>query len=399
MKIGMLTDVYKPVINGITNFISLCKATMEAAGHQVFVFTFGQLDYHDEEARIVRSPAVPLSDTGYYFSLMYSRPAREQLREMDILHVHHPFMSGRLAIQYGRQFNLPVVYTNHTRYDLYAQAYLPLIPPALTHAALETFMPSFATLCDLVLAPSAGVKRVLQELGVEKEIVVVPNGIDLERLSQPATRISRAALGVPDDATLLMYCGRLGPEKNLDFLLKAFAGAAVAVPDAHLVLVGGGPEEQELRERAVNMPRVTLTGEVVYDEVPGYLAAADIFVTPSVTEVHPLSVIEALAAGLPVLGIHSPGISDTVRHALDGYLTAHDLPSYTAMLVRMLLEPERRAEMAATARQRSQQYDIRATVSTLLAQYERLISEAKLRPPKEKLWQTLAREVQQVLGE
>ncbi len=68
MKIGMLTDVYKPVINGITNSIALCKREMEAAGHQVYVFTFGHDDYQDTESHVVRSTAIPLSDTGYHLA-------------------------------------------------------------------------------------------------------------------------------------------------------------------------------------------------------------------------------------------------------------------------------------------------------------------------------------------
>jgi len=395
----MLTDVYKPVINGITNFISLVKRAMEAAGHQVYVFTFGRQDYIDDEPGIIRSPAVPLSDTGYYFNLVYSRQAREKLQEMDILHTHHPFISGRLATRYGRQSNLPVVFTNHTRYDLYAQAYLPLAPPALTNMALEAFMPSFTTLCDLVIAPSAGIKQVMLDLGIKKEIVVIPNGIDLSQPSSPARPVTRTELGIPDSAIVLIYCGRMGPEKNLDFLLQAFGGATQAVPNTCLLLVGGGPTEKSLREQAAQAPGVRFVGEVGYDNVPAYLSIGDVFVTASVTEVHPLSVIEALAAGLPVLGIHSPGVSDTVRDGIDGYLTNHDLAAFTAMMVRLLLEPERRTTMAANARERSKVYDIRATAATLLTHYERLIVEVQTRPPKEKLWQTLAREVQQVFGE
>jgi glycosyltransferase involved in cell wall biosynthesis len=138
---------------------------------------------------------------------------------------------------------------------------------------------------------------------------------------------------------------------------------------------------------------------VPYEEVPAYLALADFFVTASVTEVHPLSVIEALAAGLPVLGIHSPGISDTVRDTVDGFLTTHDLASFTAVMVRLLLQPELRAPMAANARERSRNYDIRISVSTLLDHYRRLVAEIQARPPTEKLWEALLQEVRQVLGE
>ncbi len=399
MKIGMLTDCYRPVINGITHFICLCKREMEAAGHQVWIFTYGDQDSADAEQGVVRSPGIPLADSGYYFSLTYSRQAREKLSEMDVLHAHHPFFSGRMAVRYGRRLNLPIVFTNHTRYDLYAQAYLPAVPPVLTGYYLESYMPAFARRCDLMIAPSAGLKQVLLEMGVDQEIAVIPNGIDLEPLYHPATAVSRRELDIPDDATVLIYCGRLGPEKNVDLLLQAFAGAAQAVPSAYLVLVGGGPAESSIQEQAEQLSRVRCVGQVPYEEVPAYLALADLFATASVTEVHPLSVIEALAAGLPVLGIHSPGISDTVRDTVDGFLTTHDLASFTALMVRLLLQPELRAAMAANARERSSYYDIRTCTATLLDHYRCLVDDARTRSPREELWETLVQEVRQVLGE
>lgn len=399
MRIGMLTDVYKPVINGVTNSVALCKREMERIGHDVFVFTFGHQDYLDDEPGVIRSPALPLSDTGYHLGLLYSRQARATLQEMDILHAHHPFFSGRLATRYGHQLNLPIVFTNHTRYDLHAQAYLPFLLPSLTHLALEALMPAFTALCDLVVAPSEGLRQIANGWGVQDKVAVIPNGVDLDRFRDPPIPLSRRELNIPDDAILLVYCGRLGPEKNLAFLLNAFAGAVQAVPSAFLLLIGGGPEERELRKRAAAIPHVSFAGPVAYHDVPRYLAVGDVFATASVSEVHPLSVIEALAAGLPVLGIRSPGISDSVTHGVDGYLTGHDLAAYTAMMVRLLLEPDRRLGMAAEARDRSSRYDIRLTAASLITHYERLIAEAKTRPPKAKLWETLAREVQQVLGE
>jgi glycosyltransferase involved in cell wall biosynthesis len=399
MKIGMLTEMYKPVINGVTNSVALCKREMEAAGHQVTIFTLGHQDYVDDEPRVIRSPAIPLSDSGYHLGLVYSRQAREKLPEMDILHAHHPFISGRMAIRYGRQFNLPIVFTNHTRYDLYAQAYLPLLPPTLTAMASESYMAAFTTLCDLVVAPSEGLKQVALGWGVKGKVVVVPNGVDLDRLYSPSKQIPRAQLNIPDEASVLIYCGRLGPEKNLDFLLQAFKGAVSAVPEAFLLLIGGGSEEEALREKAAEIHRVRFAGPVDYDDVPAYLAIGDIFVTASVTEVHPLSVIEALAVGLPVLGIRSPGISDTVRDGVDGHLTDHELAAFTAMMVRTLLEPARWQSMAVQARERSKVYDARTTANTLLSHYEQLIIQVRARPPKAKLWETLTHKVQQVLGE
>ena len=71
MKIGMMADTYKPYVSGVTNYIALNKQALEAAGHEVYVFTFGDLEYKDDEQRILRSPGLPLADTGFYLSLRY----------------------------------------------------------------------------------------------------------------------------------------------------------------------------------------------------------------------------------------------------------------------------------------------------------------------------------------
>ena len=118
MRIGMMTDVYKPHISGITNYISLNKRFLEKEGHQVFIFTFSDEDYQDDESNVIRSPGLPLLDTGYFFNINYRREARALLRTMDVVHVHHPFLSGSLALRYCRPRGTPIVFTNHTRYDL-----------------------------------------------------------------------------------------------------------------------------------------------------------------------------------------------------------------------------------------------------------------------------------------
>src|SRR5690606_41755142 len=99
MKIGMMVDSYKPYISGITNYVEVNKEYLEKMGHEVFVFTFGDLDYKDNETNIIRSPGLPLGDSGCYLSLRYSRAASNLLQTMDVVHVHQPFLSRRLALR------------------------------------------------------------------------------------------------------------------------------------------------------------------------------------------------------------------------------------------------------------------------------------------------------------
>jgi len=380
MRIGLMMDLYKPHISGVTNYVALHKRVLEGQGHTVYVFTFGGEDFVDDEPHVVRSPGLPLSfkETGFQVNLRYPRANQRQVRSMDVVHVQHPFLSGQLALRYAKDCGVPVIFTNHTRYDLYAQHYLPaFIPEAVGHSLLQTYLPSFCDRCDLVIAPSPGVVSVLRELGVAAEIKVIPNGIDLSPFQVRAGAKTRAELGLPENEVVLMYLGRLGPEKNLAFLLRAFAGVAAACPGVVLALVGDGPEADNLRAQA-QLPglssRVVFFGQVPYAEVPTYLRLADVFVTSSLTEVHPLSLIEAFAAGLPALGIDAAGVGDTIVDDENGWLSAPDLAVFTAKLARLVMEPALRRRLAAGATESSRQYDINHTAGLLLKEYERLAS-------------------------
>ncbi|MBI5963527.1 MAG: glycosyltransferase [Chloroflexi bacterium] len=381
MRIGMMVDSYKPYVSGITNYVDINKRYFELAGHDVFVFTFGDLDYEDGEQNVIRSRGVPLSDSGFFLSMRYSRAAKKLLQTMDVVHVQHPFLSGRLALRYCR--DIPIVYTNHTRYDLYAQVYLPMMPDEMSQGLLQAYMPSFCKAIDLVIAPSAGMERVLRQFNVDGHIAVVPNGVDLKDF-HAAKPLSRAGFGYKEDDVLLVYSGRIAGEKNLPFLLKSFAGIAQALPNVYLLLLGSGTQlfEEEIRALVGELnlsQRVRFMGRIAYDQLPSYLAMCDVFVTASVSEVHPLSVIEAMGVGLPVMGIQSVGVGDTVQDEVTGFLSTHDQAAFTAKLMRLCLDPGLRTQMGDSARKESSIYAIERATEILLNHYAKLVDEAKPR--------------------
>jgi glycosyltransferase involved in cell wall biosynthesis len=381
MRIGMMVDVYKPYVSGITNYIDLNKRVLEKEGHEVYIFTFGDLDYQDDEPRVIRNPGLPLADTGFYLSLRYKTAHKKLLRTMDIVHVHHPFLSGRLAVNYCRRPQIPIIFTNHTRYDLYAKARLPYMPEEVSQSMLQAYMPDFCAAVDLVISPSEGMKKVLRQYGVEGHIEVVPNGVDLQRFYE-AQPLSRTDFGFTDQDILLVYAGRLAPEKNLEFLIQSFAGVAQVFPNVHLLIVGGGQKqfEDELKLLPSQLRighRVHFVGMIPYDRLPSYLAMCDAFVTASITEVHPLSVIEAMATGLPILGIDSPGVGDSISDRETGLLATNDLASFTAKLTYLCIDSALRKRMGHAARDASAQYDISRTTKIMLGHYMRLCGNTK----------------------
>ncbi len=371
MRIGMVTACYKPVINGVTRMISLYKQSLEELGHEVTIFTLGEPDPAGEEPGVVRSPAVALGDNGYYVTARYTNQAQDLLQEMDIIHCHHLFMSVELAHRYGR---CPIVYTNHTRYDLYTGAYIPLPQPA-ADAIMRQVWPDFTDLADVVITPSDSVREVMTNFGVRKPIEVIENGVALEPFRTPSNPMTKQALGLPESAILVIYVGRLSPEKNLSTLLDQFAVAQEMVPELHLMLVGHGPSSNLLVKQAHDLgvgSQVHLSGPIDYESITNYLAAADIFATASVTEVHPLTIIEAMASGLPIAAVSSPGIVDTVESGKTGFLTRYPESGLATAMVALALNKELRLQMGVNAQIASSRFDIRETAKRTVALYERL---------------------------
>jgi 1,2-diacylglycerol 3-alpha-glucosyltransferase len=394
MKIGMMADTYKPHISGITNYIELNKGALENAGHEVHVFTFGDLDYQDGETGVIRSPGIPLADTGFYLSLRYSKEAKELLQSMDVVHVHHPFLSGRLALHYCRPKQIPIIFTNHSRYDLLAQVYLPAMPEEISYGLLQTYMPDFCKAVDLVISPSAGMKKVLRTLGVKSHIQVVPNGIDLDRFHK-AKPLPRAEFGFSNNDILLLYVGRIAPEKNLDLLLHSFAAVSQAIPNVYLLVIGRGQPQYEdnvkdLTRELDLKKRVHFTGLIPYDQLPFYFSMCDVFVNPSVIETFGMSTVEAMGAGLPVMGIQSIGASDIIEDGITGFLSTNSIAAFTAKLTRLCLDRDLRAQMGRSAREASSIYAIERTTNIMLKHYKQLMQGGR---PKKPQWEEHLREI------
>jgi glycosyltransferase involved in cell wall biosynthesis len=376
VRIGMFADMYKPHLSGVTNYIALYKRRFEDLGHEVFVFTYGNRDYADTETNIVRSPAVSWGSTGWQLGLGVTAATRELMGSLDIAHVHHPFLSGRVALWFCSPLGIPVVFTNHTRYDIYSDAYASMVPRSVRMRFLRRYLRRFTAEVDLVIAPSPGIREWLADFGVTRDAIELSNCVDTEPFLHPAHPHDRSEFGFGADSIVYCYLGRLGPEKNLPLLVEAFIRTARIDSRACLLLLGDGPSrgsaQDKLRAQGLS-ERVHFAGRTPYELVPDFLAAADVFVTASVSEVHPLVVMEAMAAGLPVIGIHSPGVGDIVRDGSNGFLTTQDATEYSERMLQLARDRHLLERLAAAARTDAAGYDIRIMAETMLGHYRALL--------------------------
>lgn len=403
MKIGICIDMYLPYISGVTNHVRLYKKYYEEQGHEVYIFTFGNLDYQDDEPRVFRSPAIPYRDTGWNFSPIYSAESRKLMAEMDILHAHQPFQSGLHAAFAAAKSKIPFVFTNHTRYDLYSDMYAPLIPQRPRYRTLKGYLKTFYNDCDLVIAPSASIADWMSEFAEFGEAITIPNGIRIQAFENPTGTLTREDIGLTKRDFVFLYLGRVAPEKNISFLFDEFLEFAKTSTRAKLLVVGDGPAAEFEKERLVDEAlgeRIILMGAKPYEELPDYAALADCFVTASISEVHPLVVLEALAAGLPVVAISSPGISDTVDHEVSGLLADAAYPSLlTEEMMRIANDANLREELSEGARTRAKDFSLENTAGRVLEQYERLVSQGRKPHKADVLLKDIRKSLQWINGD
>ncbi len=371
LKIGMLTACYHPRVNGVTRMVSLMKARMEQLGHEVIVFSFHGLRGNGHEPGVIWTRGIPLGE-GYFWSFALSRRTQRFMRRMDVLHCHHVGMVLDLGKRY---FEGPVVYTNHTRYDLYSEVYLRM-PGRLTRRLASQAWSRSVNGADMVIAPSKSIRRLLLGIGVHRPIRVIPNGVVTDHFLRPYAPLRKSDLGFEDQDVLCVFVGRLSQEKNLDGLLEAFARARRTAPALRLLLVGDGRQRQHLEQLALELGlgrAVRFYGETPFEVVPNILAASDLFVSASQSEVHPLTAIEAMAAGLPVIAPLAPGFMEMVDDGRSGIL-ADSPQSLVQGLAALGQDAKLRHSMGTAGRLLSQAYDIERTVEQTLDLYRQVVT-------------------------
>jgi 1,2-diacylglycerol 3-alpha-glucosyltransferase len=379
MRVGIFTESYPPLINGVSTSIQTLSAHLEQAGHDVFVFTSRYPHYRDERKGVFRYPSVnAIVEPDYVLPITFSpRIARIiPTLKLDIVHSHSPFFLGLLARRVARSFGLPHVATNHTLYTEYAH-YLPLPTVGATRWLLVRWMHDFYNSCDRVLAPSHLTQHVLEGYGVRTPVSVVPTAIPAPPYVLQRPPETKHEFGLPPDARLLLYVGRLAPEKNLDLLLRAFALIAAKTNDTYLILAGSGKSRGvlEARARALGIHRRTrFVGFLGRTKLDPLYQASDLFLFPSRTETQGLAVGEALAAGLPCIVVNAGGAPESVRDGVDGFLVADDAKAMAERTLVLLADSARRQRLSEEAKRGAQSRTSENVGGRIAAVYEELIA-------------------------
>jgi glycosyltransferase involved in cell wall biosynthesis len=314
MKIALFTETFLPKIDGIVTRLKHTVTHLQRQGHQVQVFCpdYGLTEYDGAAIYGVSAFPLPLYPE---LKLALPRPSiGAELRRFqpDIVHVVNPAVIGLAGVYYAKRDRLPLIASYHTHLPEYLKHYgLGSLEPVLWGLLRTVHNQARLNLCTSTAMVSA-----LAQQRIER-VHLWQRGVDTETfrpdLASPAMR-DRLSQGHPE-APLLLYVGRLSAEKEVDRIKAVLE----SIPAARLALVGNGPNREALVKHFAQT-HTNFVGYLHGEELGAAYASADAFIFPSRTETLGLVLLEAMAAGCPVIAANSGGIPDIVTNGVNGFM-------------------------------------------------------------------------------
>lgn len=332
MRVALFTETYLPYINGVVTHVKILKDGLERLGHTVLVVTADtNTMHHYIEDGVLHCPAARVKRIyNYGLASPYSHTRLKMIEDFrpDIIHIHNEFGVGISGVHIAKKLKIPLVYTLHTMYDEYVYYVAPRHLARVARSTSRRFTRYFANSAQALTGPSKKCEVYFRQVGVNKDVSVIPNAVELDafiRSSIPPESVAavRERFDIPKDALLACFVGRLGREKSVDILLDFWAESITAEDGIHLMIVGDGPCKHELEEQARNLgidSMVTFTGAVEHADLPPYVAACDVYATASLSDTNSISMLEGMAAGLPVLQRYDALNANQVREGENGFI-------------------------------------------------------------------------------
>lgn len=361
MKIAIFSDTFSPQINGVARVAHQSAEILVKLGHQVMVLTATARANKkklasDNGFSVAFCPSLPAGVyPGERAALPFGFSALSKIKKFgpEIIHSHTPFAIGWGSVLASKISGIKLIGTHHTFYDHY-----------LKHVKMDygwarwltwKYTVKYYNFCDLVISPSKSLANELVDHGLHKPIKVIANAINTD-FFKPASPETKKRLknkfGIADFS--LIYMGRLSYEKNIDQALRAFSLAAKKNPRLNFMVVGDGPEKINLENFTSDLgirSKVIFTGFLRDGELLETLQASDIFITASKSENMPLSVLEAMAAGLPIVAVAEKGMPEIVKNGINGFLAeADDYRTMSKNILQMCSDKKLRKKFSSASR-------------------------------------------------
>ncbi|MFQ4144602.1 glycosyltransferase [Chlorogloeopsis sp. ULAP02] len=389
LRIALITGLYAPFLTGVSVAVHQRVRWLLQQGHEVFLIHPEINEQYPKEVGSRPMPglqelqsfpnfssyAFPTQPLIFYKSLPQPLSYRHwsdakvlESFQPDLIVVEEaPQMRGFYSIflqgygrpvgsEYARRTGTPIISLFHTDIVAYIRYYMGNQFFSFIRPMLPMFIKQFSEAYDYNFFPSREQLEKYKNLQSQRSEYLAYQGIDCQKFNP--NNICHNPIP-KDNRPTLLFVGRIAPEKNVTQLLDIYPLVAAKIPDVHLVIIGSGPLQEEIRHRAAKFgPGVTVWGESHGTELLGWYSRADVFVNPSITENFCTSNNEALASGTPVVAVKAPSTSEQISSSSNGFLAEPNNPSdFADKVIRILENPELKEEMSMHARFSILEYD------------------------------------------
>lgn len=383
MRIGLFTDTYEPDINGVVSSIVTLQNALEKLGHEVFVITNHNKLTIERVGNVLFLPGIEIKRLyGYTMSSFYSFKGKNEIKSMnlDIIHVHTEFGVGIFARMIAKLLKIPIVATYHTAYEDYTH-YVNFMDIQFVEKYSKKLVGKISKLysnaVNAVVAPSFKTKEMLERYGVQKPIYEIPTGLNLSRfddIDKNYVSEIRKYYHLEENENLAIFVGRIAPEKNITMIIEAFK----FIDDVKLMIVGGGPQLEELKSYAKQLQvedKIIFTDKKENQFIPQYYACASCFVSASTSETQGMTYIEALAAKKVVFARRDEVVKNLIVENKNGYLFDDAYELANKMKQYFTLSEQQRIIQQQYCKDSVTQYDDLEFGKKVIAMYEDVVKD------------------------
>lgn len=383
MKVAIFTETYIPTPDGVARQVHLLARELRALGHDALVFTYGggkRWHYLEDVEGVPTHRFFSVKFPWYPQYRMGRVPVRfinHVVRDADVVHLHTPFFMGTGGFIASKRHDIPSVSTLHTYFIEMKESLNTVMANTLFLRWAWRYNLGLYRRCDIATTPSKRISDIMKSYDFPKPIYIVPNGIDVEPFRKEGGRYDiRAEFSIPPDVPILTYLGRLTRDKGVHNLLRVIRYLKDKGLEVRGLVCGVGLEMDRLKALARTLKiddRVIFAGYVEEDMKPSIMAQSFLFFLLSKADVQPLTVIEAMSCGTPVVVSDMGGLPELVRHGEVGYVIRYgDIKAVGEAVLRLIKHTEEYKSM----RQRAARYardvwGVRKTAERYVALYTR----------------------------
>ena len=379
MIIGELTETYPPMQDGVGRVCWAYCQELEKKGHTAYYIAPEDPNHSRFDGlRTILYKGLQIPGQNYRFGVPdWSYEFRKEIKQIpfDILHIHSPFLSARVALEIRKENpQIPIIVTFHSKYydDAMKITHSRKISSGVVNLVLSVY-----NKCDAVWAVNHETAEVLRAYGYKGEIEIAPNGTDVQEIDYDRAWEQRRRLGIPKERKILLFVGQISKKKNIHTVLRAAALLKKSGLDFVLLLAGEGPDRGSLEKLAKELDildRAAFLGFIRDgDMLRSLYTMADLFVFPSLYDNAPMVVREAAACRTPSVLVRGSCSAEVVEDGVNGFLCEDD----PADLARVIAKALPKAEAAGEIARKTIPKPWDEIISDVIGKYETLIARKR----------------------